>query len=146
LTDAQAGREAERIVQASLSQHHQLLLREAVDAARGNGLGVTGLRRVLRATELGEVETLLMSSEYTARAVECTACGHLDSHIVPYCPLCGRATRKLDDVCEALVPIAIKNNIELVLVPRHEAFDRVGNIAALLRFRADRNTNQLLAS
>jgi hypothetical protein len=33
----------------------------------------------------------------------------------------------------------------LVLVPRDETIDRVGNIAALLRFRADRNTNQLLA-
>ena len=146
LTDAQARQETERIVRDSLSQYHQTLLREAVEGAKSNGFGVTGLRRVLRATEMGEVETLLMSSEYTARVVECMACGHLDSHIVPYCPICGRATRKLDDVCEALVPTAIKNNIELVLVPRDETFDRIGNIAALLRFRADRNTNQLLAS
>jgi peptide subunit release factor 1 (eRF1) len=107
---------------------------------------VTGLRRVLRATEMGEVETLLMTVDYTARAVECTACGHMDSHLVPYCPLCGRATRQLDDICEALVPAAIKNSIGLVLVPRDETLDRVGNIAALLRFRADRNTNQLLAA
>jgi peptide subunit release factor 1 (eRF1) len=146
LTDAQAKQEAERIVRESLQQHHENLIREVIDGARSNGLGVTGLRRVLRATEMGEVETLLMASDYTARAVECTSCGHVDSHLVPYCPLCGRATRQLDDVCEALVPVAIKNNICLVLVPRDETLDRVGNIAALLRFRADRNTNQLLAA
>jgi peptide subunit release factor 1 (eRF1) len=146
LTDTQVKEEAGRILHDSLQKHHQDLLREAVEGARSNGLGVTGLRRVLRATELGEVETLLMSTGYTAQAVECTACGHLDSHLVPYCPLCGRATRKLDDVCEALVPNAIKNNIGLVLVPENENLDRVGNIAAVLRFRADRNTNQLLAS
>jgi peptide subunit release factor 1 (eRF1) len=146
LTDTQAKEEAQRILHDSLQNHHQDLLREAVEGARSNGLGVTGLRRVLRATELGEVETLLMSTGYTAQAVECTACGHVDSHLVPYCPLCGRATRKLDDVCEALVPNAIKNNIGLVLVPENENLDRVGNIAAVLRFRADRNTNQLLAS
>jgi len=146
LTDAQAKQEAERIVRESLQQHHDNLIREVIDGARSNGLGVTGLRRVLRATEMGEVETLLMASDYTARAVECTSCGHVDSHLVPYCPLCGRATRQLDDVCEALVPVAIKNNIGLVLVPRDETLDRVGNIAALLRFRADRNTNQLLAA
>jgi peptide subunit release factor 1 (eRF1) len=146
LTDAEAKVEAERIVRESLQQHHDNLIREVIDEARSNGLGVTGLRRVLRATEMGEVETLLMSSDYTARAVECTACGHLDSHVVPYCPLCGRATRQLDDICEALVPVAIKNNIGLVLLPRDETLDRVGNIAALLRFRADRNTNQLLAA
>lgn len=146
LTDAQAKQEAERILRDSLEKHHQALIREVVNGAKGSGLGVTGLRRVLRATELGEVETLLMTTDYTSRAVECTSCGHIDSHLVPYCPLCGRATRVLGDVCEALVPAAIKNNIGLVLVPRDEAFDRLGNIAALLRFRADRNTNQLLAA
>lgn len=144
LTDVQAKQEAERIVRESLQQHHENLIREVIDGARSNGFGVTGLRRVLRATEMGEVETLLMTSDYTARAVECTACGHMDSHLVPYCPLCGRATRQLDDICEALVPAAIKSSIGVVLVPRDESLDRVGNIAALLRFRADRNTNQLL--
>jgi peptide subunit release factor 1 (eRF1) len=146
LTEAQTKVAAECILHGSLERHHQQLVQEALDGARSNGLGVTGLRRVLRATELGEVETLLMTSDYAARAVECTTCGHIDSHLVPYCPLCGRATRKLDDVCEALVPAAIKNNIGLVLVPRDETFDRIGNIAALLRFRADRNMNQLMAS
>lgn len=145
-SDAKAKSEADRILHESLRRHHQDLIREAVEGAKSNGLGVTGLRRVLRATEQGEVETLLMSSDYTARAVECTACGHIDSHLVRYCPLCGRATRKLDDVCEALVPAAIKNNIELVVVPRSENLDRVGNIAALLRFRGDRNMNHLVAS
>jgi peptide subunit release factor 1 (eRF1) len=146
LSDAQARQQAERILRGSLEHHHQVQVRDALEGSKSNGRGVTGLRRVLRATEMGEVETLLMTADYTARAVECTSCGHLDSHIVRYCPLCGRATRKLDDICEALVPIAIKNNIGLVLMPRDEMFDWVGNIAALLRFRADRNTNQLLAS
>ncbi|HEX3741395.1 MAG TPA: hypothetical protein VHV29_16985 [Terriglobales bacterium] len=146
ITDIQAKQDAERIVRESLQRHHEGLIREAVEGAKSNGLGVTGLRRVLRATEMGEVETLLMTTDYAARAVECTSCGHLDSHLVPYCPLCGRATRQLDDICEALVPAAIKNSIGLVLVPRDETLDRVGNIAALLRFRADRNTNQLLAA
>ena len=146
LTDVQAKQQADGIMRESLQRHHENLVREVIDEARSNGLGVTGLRRVLRATEMGEVETLLMTSDYAARAVECTACGHMDSHLVPYCPLCGRATRQLDDITEALVPVAIKNSIGLVLVPRDETLDRVGNIAALLRFRADRNTNQLLAA
>lgn len=127
----------------SLDERRASLLRETLDEARSNGRGVTGLRRVLRAMELGEVDTLLMANNYYSRAVECANCRHLDSHLVPYCPVCGRATRQLDDVCEALVPNAIRNNIELVLLPSNENLDRVGNIAALLRFRADRNTNQL---
>jgi peptide subunit release factor 1 (eRF1) len=146
ITDELARLEAERILRESLHRHHQVLIREALDGARSRGRGVTGLRRVLRATELGEVETILMTYEYSARAVECTACGHLDSHLVSYCPACGRATRDLPDICEALVPMAIRSNIGLVLVPPDDTLDRVGNIAALLRFRADRNKNKLRAA
>lgn len=143
LTNEGAAEEARRILRDSLQRHHQALVSETLSEAKSNGRGVTGLRRVLRATEQGEVETIIMAQEYAARAVECTNCGHLDSHLVHYCPACGRATRNLDDVCEALVPAAVKSNIGLVLVPQDDALDHVGNIAALLRFRADRNKNQL---
>jgi hypothetical protein len=40
----------------------------------------------------------------------------------------------------------LRNNLGLVLLPPDPTLDAIGNIAALLRFRADRNTNQLLAS
>ena len=45
-----------------------------------------------------------------------------------------------------LVPAALMGNIGLVVVPQDDALDRVGNVAALLRFRADRNKNQLRAA
>jgi peptide subunit release factor 1 (eRF1) len=144
LSDEKAASEGLRVAQETLRKHHYSVLNEALDEARANGRGATGLRRVLRALELGEIDTLFMSQDYSARAVECSNCRHLDSHIVPYCPVCGRATRELEDVCELLVPIAVKNNLGLVLLPRDETLDKVGNIAALLRFRADRNTNQLM--
>ena len=146
LSNERAAAEANRILREALEQHHWSLLRATLDEARGNGLGATGLRRVLRALEMGEIDTVLMARDYSARAVECTNCRHLDSHIVPYCPVCGRATRQLDDVCEALVPRVVRNSITLVLLHPDDTLDRVGNIAALLRFRADRNTNQMLAA
>lgn len=146
MSNGKAASEALRVAQESLRKHHYSLLGEILDGARSNGRGVTGLRRVLRAVELREVDTLIMSQDYSARAVECTNCRHLDSHVVPYCPVCGRATRELEDVCEALVPIAVRNNLGLVLLPRDETLDRVGNIVALLRFRADQNKTQLRAA
>ncbi|HEY4054149.1 MAG TPA: hypothetical protein VGL74_10415 [Terriglobales bacterium] len=146
LTDEQAAQQGRRIMLESLAKQHQELLDTALNGARSNGRGVTGLRRVLRATEQGEVETVIMSRDYNARAVECTNCRHLDSHMVPYCPVCGHSTRQLDDVCEALVPIIVRNNLGLILLPADVALDRVGNIAAVLRFRADKNMNRILAS
>ena len=51
----------------------------------------------------------------------------VDSHMVPYCPVCGRATRQLDDVCEALIPNVVRNRISLVLLPSNDTLDNIGN-------------------
>jgi peptide subunit release factor 1 (eRF1) len=146
LSNDKAAEEGRRIAREAVTKQQHQLLGAALEGARSNRRGVTGLRRVLRATEQGEVDTIIMSRDYSARAVECTNCRHLDSHLVPYCPACGRSTRQLDDVCEALVPLVVRNNLGLVLLPPDETLNRVGNIAAVLRFRADQNVNQMLAS
>ena len=136
-TESQVREQGERMVRESLAQHRHEQLREVLDQARSNGRGVTGLRRVLRSLEMGEAQVLLMAENYSARAVECGSCGHLDAHMVQYCPVCGRSTQELEDVCDAIVPAAIRRDVELVYVRDEPEFDRVGGIAALLRFRAD---------
>jgi len=119
---------------------------EAVDFAKSNGRGVTGLRRVLQALEAGEVQSIFLTENYSARAVECPNCGHLDAHLVPSCVACGRPTRELTDVSDAIIPIAIRRDIELFYLKEHADLDRAGNIAALLRFRSDQTTGQLAAA
>jgi peptide chain release factor subunit 1 len=121
-------------------------VREALDFAKGNGRGVAGLRRVLQALETGEVQTIFLAENYAARAVECPHCGHLDAHLVASCVACGRRTRELTDVCDAIIPIAIRRNIELFYLKEHDELDRAGNIAALLRFRSDQTTGQVAAA
>ena len=119
---------------------------EALEFAKGNGRGVAGLRRVLQALETGEVQTIFLTENYSARAVECPHCGHLDAHLVASCVACGRRTHELTDVCDAILPIAIRRNIELFYLKEHEGLDRAGNIAALLRFRSDQTTGQVAAA
>ena len=119
---------------------------EALEFAKGNGRGVAGLRRVLQALETGEVQTIFLTENYSARAVECPHCGHLDAHLVASCVACGRRTHELTDVCDAIIPIAIRRNIELFYLNEHEELDRAGNIAALLRFRSDQTTGQVAAA
>jgi peptide chain release factor subunit 1 len=119
---------------------------EALEFAKGNGRGVAGLRRVLQALETGEVQTIFLTENYSARAVECPHCGHLDAHLVASCVACGRRTHELTDVCDAIIPIAIRRNIELFYLKEHEGLDRAGNIAALLRFRSDQTTGQVAAA
>ncbi len=137
VTEEHVREHANRILRESLDQHRRGLLSEVLGQARSNGRGVTGLRRVLRSLEMGEVQVLIMGENYSAHAVECVSCGHLDAHIVRYCPVCGRSTRELEDVCDSIVPAAIRRDVELVYLKDEPALDHVGNIAALLRFRAD---------
>ena len=127
---------ATRIFHQALDRRRHELVHEAVGQARGHARGVTGLRRVLRSLELGEVQTLLMGENYCGQAVECTKCGHLDSHIVRYCSVCGSATRTMEDVSEGIIPLAIRRDVEILYVNDPE-LDGAGNIAALLRFRAE---------
>lgn len=120
---------------------------EAIDFAKANGRGVTGLRRVLLALEEGEVQSLFLSENYSAHAVECTYCGHLNAHVVPTCVACGHATRELADVCDAIIPMAIRRDIELFYLKDVDDLDRAGNIAALLRFRSDQSrTGKMVAA
>jgi peptide chain release factor subunit 1 len=137
---------ATRIFQEAMKQRRESLLAEVVAHARSHRRGALGLRRVLRALELGEVQTLFLSENFTAPAVQCTGCGHIDSHVVSFCPLCGRATREIEDVSDAIVASAIQRDIELFYVPPGEAMENLGNIAALLRFRSDQSKSARLAS
>jgi peptide chain release factor subunit 1 len=143
LSNDQIREQATRILHESLARHRHESVREVLNQAKSNGLGVTGLRRVLRSLELGEVQTLLLGDNFRHAAVECTGCRHLDAHLVRYCPACGRETRDLEDVADAIIPLALCHGLELLYVKDDEEFDKAGNIAALLRFRTDQRKGRI---
>jgi peptide chain release factor subunit 1 len=128
---------AQQIMDRWQSDRRRELVSQVLGQARSNGRGVTGLRRVLRSLELGEVQTLLIGENLQAHAVECSGCGHIDPHIVTFCPVCGRGTQEVVDVGEAILPWAIRRDIETFYVKDDPEFDKVGNVAALLRFRSE---------
>lgn len=130
--------EAQRIVDKWQSDRRREKIDQALSESRSNGRGVTGLRRVLRSLEMGEVQTLLLGDSLQGHAVECTGCGHIDAHLVSFCPMCGRATQEIVDVGEAILPWVIRRDVETFYVKDDSEFDRVGNIAALLRFRSEK--------
>ena len=55
-------------------------------------------------------------------------------------------TREVVDVGEAILPWVIRHDIELFYVKDDAEFDKVGNIAALLRFRSEHSINDNLRS
>lgn len=128
---------AQQIVERWQSDRRRDLVGQTLGQARSNGRGVTGLRRVLRSLELGEVQTLLLGENLQAHAVGCSGCGHIDAHLVGACPACGGATQEIVDVGEAILPWVIRRDIETFYVKDDPEFDKVGNIAALLRYHSE---------
>ena len=128
---------AQQILEQWQNDRRRELVEQALSQARSNGRGVSGLRRVLRSLELGEVQTLLLGENLQGHAVECRGCGHIDAHLVSSCPVCGRLTQEIVDVGEAILPWVIRRDVETLYVKDDPEFDKVGNIAALLRFRSE---------
>lgn len=134
--------EAERVLGEWRERRRQELFGKARDEAKAKGLGALGIKRVLRSLESGEVQTLLLGEDFAAPAVECGHCGHVDPlKSSGACPSCGAATRAIEDVADLLLSLAVRNGIEIVHMPLDAEFEKIGNVAALLRFRADQNTN-----
>ncbi len=142
--------QVKQMAQEQLGEHSanvkQGMIREVIGEAHRNGRGAIGLRRVLRSLEQGEVLTLLLGSDFSAPGVKCYNCGHMDLHDSPTCAVCGKENTQLEDIGDAIVGHAIRTGVELVYVPDDEEFDKIGRIAALLRFRADQNTAEKVAS
>ena len=142
--------QVKEMARTKLAEHNsttkQELIREVVGEAHREGRGAIGLRRVLRSLELGEVLTLLMGASFHAPGVKCYHCGHMDLHNALTCAVCGKENTELEDIGDAIVGHAIRTGVRLVYIPDDEEFDRIGRIAAQLRFRADQNTAVKAAS
>ena len=141
----QVREEAERRLEELRLSEQEALVREVIGEASRNGRGSLGLKHVLESLERGEVQKLLLGESFAATVAECTNCEHLDTRMVRACAICGHPTREVTDVTDALVVRGIREGVQLVYVAGDEDFERAGNIAALLRFRADQNTAQKIA-
>jgi peptide subunit release factor 1 (eRF1) len=146
LSNDQIREHALRVLSQAQGQRRSEMVRDVLDQAKSNSRGVTGLRRVLRSLEMGEVQTILIGENYTHAGAECVNCGHLEPNPVKTCAACGHSTRQIDDVCDAIIATAIRHDLEVFYVNGSPEFDAAGNIAALLRFRADQNMNMQAAS
>ena len=89
---------------------------------------------------MGEAQTLLLEDKFAAPGVQCTNCSHIDINMTHSCRVCGQPTVGVEDIADPLIARAMASAVELVYLPANGDLDRVGRIAALLRFRADQST------
>jgi len=70
----------------------------------------------------------------------------VDFRVSDKCDICGKPNREVGDIADALIATAARNGIEVLYLQQNAELDRVGNVGALLRFRADQSTPARLAS
>lgn len=145
-TPQQVRAHVERLLDQQELNRRQELLREVLGEAQRNGRGAVGLRRVLRSLETGEIQTLLLGGHFDAAGTVCRHCGHIDMKAQPKCSICSHQTTPLEDISDAILATAVRDGIEVVYVQDDPGLRSAGNIAALLRFRADQNKAAQLAS
>jgi len=128
------------------------LIEKIMGGALSEQLGAIGLDRVMDALEKGEVRTLAWTSSRNGGASatsegtsSCSNCGHLERGKAQKCELCSSEMRWFARDEEVLVRHALGRNLE-VRTLRYGKLPPPDEIGAWLRFRANQNTGQALAS
>ncbi|MGE0405037.1 MAG: hypothetical protein AB7O65_01965 [Candidatus Korobacteraceae bacterium] len=137
------------IADQAMSKHaatrRRELVREATGQAKRDSRGALGVGRVLLALETGEAQSILLANTFASPGVQCANCGHLEAESKSECALCRRPVTELEDISDALIWQAMQRGVEVVAVsdePELSELTHAGGLAALLRFRADQNTEQ----
>jgi peptide subunit release factor 1 (eRF1) len=145
VTPDEVRQNAKRIVAEHRQHMCEEIVGEVLDEAKADNRGALGLRRVLRALQMGEIQTLLLEHSFHATGGECSNCGYLDMAHAKYCAVCNHDMQRIDDLGDAIIGRALGAGADVTYVPGNAELQRHGNIAALLRFRAERSMGQRIA-
>ncbi|PSH04191.1 MAG: hypothetical protein CXZ00_07440 [Acidobacteria bacterium] len=129
--------EIERLLGSLEKTTREDSLREAIGQAQRSSRGSVGLRHVLSSLQKGEVQKLLIGERFTAQGIECSNCGHIAMRKAGECGVCGHRLDEVKEISEAILNSALRQGVEVIYVKDNDEIERVGNIAALLRFRAE---------
>lgn len=121
------GQEAERRREA------RLVDAVVTGAAKGRG-GVIHLDETLRALHEGRVQTLIIKDGFRAPGYRCTGCGFLTGEKMETCPYCGKTFDDIPDAVEMAVHQVLELGGEVEVLHDAQMTEKIGNIAALLRY------------
>jgi len=107
---------------------------------RSQNLAVAGSAATLDALRWGEVDTLVMASDYQPDpGWSCTACRAIGTEVpeTPVCPQCGKSAVRSLDVRELLLRLAGQLERPVEVVKQSDALVSLGGVGCLLRYRPD---------
>ncbi|MFP3946939.1 MAG: Vms1/Ankzf1 family peptidyl-tRNA hydrolase [Archaeoglobaceae archaeon] len=97
------------------------------------GLAIYGVEDTLEAVKRGQVEVLVVDTNFRAKGWICEHCQVVEKGSSTTCPYCGNRTSEVD-IAEELIEFAERTGARVDFTENEEIRD-LGHIAALLRYR-----------
>ncbi|MGH2801591.1 MAG: Vms1/Ankzf1 family peptidyl-tRNA hydrolase [Thermoleophilaceae bacterium] len=109
---------------------------EALERVGEGSRAAVGLQDVLRALYERRVACLLLDEQFAAAGTCCPQCGWLGPEGERSCPVDGHELMPLEDLADAAIDLTLQQSAEIMAIRhrREEFEERIGGIAALLRF------------
>jgi rubrerythrin len=122
------------------AHEHRTIAERLIEGLRSQNLAVAGSSATLDALRWGEMDTLVMASDYQPDpGWTCTACRAIgtDPPETSICPQCGKPSTRPMDVREELLHLASQLERPVEIVEHADALMSLGGVGCLLRTHLD---------
>ena len=110
------------------------LAQTLVSELEKGGRAVSGMKEVLRKLNTWEVQSLVLSRNFSAEGTACPKCHYLYVDEAR-CPVCQVKTEKVQDIVHESVHAALDKKVHVRYVTPPSKLDRYGKVGAFLRFK-----------
>ncbi len=125
-----ASQELEKRLQ---EQEEDILITRFISELEKGGRATSGLKNTLKRLNRGDVQTLLVTRNFTLPGRYCPKCQFIYSDELR-CPSCGRKTEPSMDIIDEAVEAALEKNGQVKHISSPSRLNRYGKIGAFLRY------------
>ncbi|MFO7966736.1 MAG: Vms1/Ankzf1 family peptidyl-tRNA hydrolase [Archaeoglobaceae archaeon] len=126
-------KESQEIMAERNEEQLSALMEQIKKEVLKEGLAVYGVEDTLEAVKRGQVEILLVDTNFRAKGWICELCQVVEKGNSSSCPYCGNRTSEVD-IAEELIEFAERTGARVDFAENEEIRD-LGHIAALLRYK-----------
>ncbi len=132
---------ADEILKEAVEVEHSLKKKEEetivakliVELEKG-GLGVSGIKATLESLNQYQVQTLVVTRNYSVPGFICRPCAKLFLAAAP-CPVCGKGLEPVADVVDEAIEAAYRKNCPVRHITPPSKLDHFGKIGAFLKYK-----------
>ncbi len=126
-------REAMALEEKLKKEEEKALVDTLIGELEKGGRAISGTREVLRKLNLAEVQTLVVTRNFSAPGRSCPKCRFLYVDEIQ-CPVCNIKTEKVEDVIHESVHAAMDKKCRVRYITPPSRLDRFGKVGAFLRY------------